>query len=178
MLMPTEVKIRRSTHLDVPANPIIHAPLIIRRASIEDAAALAGMLGRAYPTESWHTEETRLELFEDETIKASLVVELEGRLVATASLQMRSDAPQVGRLRWVATELDWCRKGLARSLIIGLLDIAEKAGCQETRLQTTTDLLGAITLYLQLGFEPFISSDAQRGVWKRVFELLREDFSS
>lgn len=173
-LVPTEVKMRRPADLGVPTKPIIQAPLIVRRASIDDAGALAEMLGRAYPSEKWWEEGTRLELFQDATIKASLVVELEGRLVATASLQVRSDVPKVGQLRWVATELDWRRRGLARSLIIGLLEIAGKTGCQETRLQTTSDLLGAIALYLQLGFEPLISSDTEGDVWKRVIELLPE----
>ena len=168
---------RRSADLGIPEMLILPAPLGLRRATIEQAGALAELLGRAYPTERWEAEGTELELFQDETIKETLVVTVGGRLVATASLQVRPDVPKLGQLRWVATERDWRRKGIAKSLVANLLSLAEKNGCTETQLQTTTDLLGAIALYLQLDFEPLVSDNTERGVWKRVFKLLNGESS-
>jgi GNAT superfamily N-acetyltransferase len=133
---------------------------------------LAALLGRAFPAESWDAVGTERELFCDDTVRATLVVAAEGRLVATASLQVRPDVPECCWIRWVATELDRRRQGLARALIIGVLAMAGEAGCREARLHTQTDRLAAIPLYLQLGFEPLVRGDPEREVWERVIKLL------
>lgn len=173
LAVPIAVAMRRPTLLGVPAVPTLTAPLIVRRAQVEEAGALAALLGRAYPTETWDAAGTADELFGDETIRTTLVVAAEERLIATASLQVRPDAPECGWLRWVATEQDRRREGLARALVIGVLAIAEQAGCREVRLHTETDRLAAIALYWQLGFEPLVRSDPEREAWEQVIRLLR-----
>lgn len=172
LAVPVGVMMRRPTLFDVPAMPIPGAPLIVRRAQVEEAGALAALFGRAYPAETWDVAGTERELFCDETVRATLVVAAEGRLVATASLQVRPDVPECGWVRWVATELERRREGLAQALVIGVLATAGQAGCREARLRTTTDRLAAIPLYLQLGFEPLVRDEAEREVWERVFRLL------
>jgi len=92
--------------------------------------------------------------FRDDSIKAVLVAEGKDELLSTASLQISPDKHGAKRLRWIGTERDWRREGLARALVITLVEVANKTGCQETYIHTTTDPLGAITLYLQLGFKP------------------------
>jgi mycothiol synthase len=169
---PIAVAMRRPTLLGVPPMPVLARSLTVRRARVEDSGALAAVLGRAYPTESWGTAATERELFGDETVRATLVVEAEGRLVATASLQVRPDAPECGWLRWVATEQDRRREGLARALVIDVLAIAEQEGCREARLRTETDRVAAIALYLQLGFEPLARSAREREAWEEVIRLL------
>ena len=136
---------------------------------------MAALLGRAFQAETWDAAGTERELFCDETVRATLVVAAEGRLVATASLQVRPDAPECGWVRWVATEQDRRREGLARALVIGVLAMAGQAGCREARLHTQTDRLAAIALYLQLGFEPLVRGDPEREVWERVIRLLSGD---
>ena len=170
--VPVNVMMRRPTLFGVPAMPILAAPLLVRRAQVEEAGALAALLGRAYPTETWDAAGTEHELFGDETVRATLVIAAEGRLVATASLQVRPDVPECGWVRWVATELERRREGLARALVIGVLALARQVGCREARLRTQTDPLAAIPLYLQLGFEPLVTSDSEREVWERVIRLL------
>ena len=172
LAVPVNVMMRRPTLFGVPAMPILAAPLLVRRAHVEEAGALAALLGRAYPTETWDAAGTERELFCDETVRATLVVAAEGRLVATASLQVCPDAPECGWVRWVATEQDRRREGLARALVIGVLAMARQAGCREARLRTQTDPLAAIPLYLQLGFEPLVRGDGEREVWERVLRLL------
>jgi mycothiol synthase len=172
LAIPVAVAMRRPTLLGVPAMPILAAPLVIRRAQVEEAGALAALLGRAYPTETWDAAGTERELFGDETVWATLVVEAEGRLVATASLQVHTDAPECGWLRWVATEQDRRREGLARALVIGVLAMAEQAGCREARLHTTTDRLAAIALYLRLGFEPLVRGEQEREAWEQVIRFV------
>ena len=171
--VPVNVMMRRPTLVGVPAMPILAAPLLVRRAQVEEAGPLAALLGRAYPTETWDAAGTEHELFGDETIRASLVVAAEGRLIATASLQVHPDAPECGWLRWVATEQDRRRQGLARALVIGALAIAEQSGCREARLHTETDRLAAIALYLQLRFEPLVRSDPEREAWEQVIRFRR-----
>ena len=172
LAVPVDVTMRRPTLFGVPVMPILAAPVVVRRAQVEEAGALAALLGRAYPTETWDAASTERELFGDETVRATLVVPATGRLVATASLQVRPDVPECGWVRWVATEQDRRREGLARALVIGVLAIAEQAGCREARLHTTTDRVAAIQLYLQLGFEPLVRDDGDREVWERVLSLL------
>jgi GNAT superfamily N-acetyltransferase len=171
--VPVNVMMRRPTLVGVPAMPILAAPLGVRRAHVDDAGALAALLGQAFEAESWDAAGTERELFYDETVRATLVVAEEGRLVATASLQVRPDVPECGWVRWVATDLDRRREGLARALVIGVLAMAGQAGCREARLRTQTSPLAAIPLYLQLGFEPLVTGDAERAVWERVIRLLR-----
>jgi mycothiol synthase len=173
LAVPIAVAMRRPTLRRLPAMPTLPAPLIVRRARVEEAGPLAALLGRAYPSETWDAAGTAHELFGDATVRATLVVAAERRLVATASLQVRADAPACGRLRWVATAQDRRREGLARALVIGVLAIAEQAGCREAHLRTETDRLAAIALYLQLGFEPLVRSDPERGAWEHVIRLLR-----
>lgn len=119
---------RRPTLDVVPVMPSLPATLTLRRARVDDAAALAALLGRVYATSRWDVAETRRELFGDETVRATLVAETDGRLVATASLQVRPDAPERGLVRWVATEEDRRREGLGRALVIGVLALAQRAG--------------------------------------------------
>ena len=176
--VPVNVMMRRPTLVGVPAMPILAAPLLVRRAHVEEAGALAALLGQAFEAESWDAAGTERELFRDETVRATLVVAEEGRLVATASLQVRPDVPECGWVRWVATDLDRRREGLARALVIGVLARAGQAGCREARLRTQTDPLAAIPLYLQLGFEPLVTGDSEREVWERVIRLLSGNGSS
>src|SRR5215510_10256949 len=173
LAVPVDVTMRRPTLFGVPAMPMLAAPLVVRRAQVEEAGALAALLGRAFEAEVWDAAGTAHELFGDETVRATLVVAAEGRLVATASLQVRPDAPECGWLRWVATEQDRRREGLARALVIGVLAIAEQTGCREARLHTETDRSAAMALYLQLGFEPLVRSDPEREAWEQVIRFLR-----
>jgi len=66
LAVPIAVAMRRPTLLGVPAMPILAAPLIVRRAQVEEAGPLAALLGRAYPTETWDAAGTEHELFGDE----------------------------------------------------------------------------------------------------------------
>jgi GNAT superfamily N-acetyltransferase len=172
--VPITVAMRRPTLLGVPAMPLLTSSLTLRRAQMEEAGLLAALLGRAYPTEIWDAAGTERELFGDTAVRATLVVTAEGRLLATASLQIHPDAPECGWLRWVATEHDRRRQGLARALAIGVLAIAEQAGCREARLHTETDRLAAIALYFHIGFEPLVRSDLERETWEQVIRFFKD----
>ena len=178
LAVPVDVTMRRPTLVGVPAMPILAAGLVVRRAHVEEAGALAALLGSAFEAEQWDAAGTERELFGDETVRATLVVAAEARLLATASLQVRPDVPECGWMRWVATDRERRREGLARAVVIGVLAMAGQAGCREARLRTQTYPLAAIPLYVQLGFEPLVTGDSEREVWERVIRLLSGNGSS
>jgi GNAT superfamily N-acetyltransferase len=170
--VPINVWMWRPTLVGVPSIPILPAPLVVRRAQVAEAGALAALLGQAFEGEVWDAAGTERDLFGDETVKATLVVADEERLLSTASLQVRPADPECGWVHWVATDRDRRREGLARALVIGVLRMGEQAGCREARLRTHTYPLAAIPLYLQLGFKPLVTDDSEREVWQRVIRLL------
>jgi hypothetical protein len=96
---PVNVMMRRPTLVGIPALPTLAAPLVVRRAHVAEAGALAALLGQAFPAEIWEAAGTERELFGDETVRATLAVADEARLVATASLQVRPDVPECGWVR-------------------------------------------------------------------------------
>src|SRR5262249_31806244 len=51
--VPVDVSMRRPTLFGVPAMPILAAPLVVRRARVEEAGALAALLGRGFGAERW-----------------------------------------------------------------------------------------------------------------------------
>jgi len=169
---PVDLAMRRPTLEGVPARPTLAAPLALRGARVADAAALAALLGRAYEGEVWESAHVERELLGDPTVRETLVVASRERLIATASLQVRPDAPGCGWVRWVATDPDRRREGLARALVIGVLGIAARAGCREAHLDTRADRLAAIQLYLRLGFERLATTDAGRDAWASVLSAL------
>lgn len=171
LAVPVNVTMRRPTLSGVPVMPTLVAPLVVRRAQVEEAGALAALLGSAFEAEHWDAAGTERELFGDETVRGTLVVVAEERLLATASLQVRPDVPGCGWVRWVATAADRRREGLGRAVVIGVLAMAVQAGCREARLHTATDRLAAIALYLQLGFEPLVRSEPERELWEHVMGL-------
>jgi mycothiol synthase len=172
MRLAAEVAMRRPTLAGVPAMPALAAPLASRHAGLNDAAALARLLGRALEGEVWEPAHVEGELLCDPTVRGTLVVASGERLIATASWQVRPDAPERAWVRWVATDPDRRREGLARTLLVGVLAMAIGAGCRDARLGTRTDRLAAIRLYLRLGFEPVVTSDADRDAWAPVLSAL------
>jgi hypothetical protein len=70
-------------------------------------------------------------------------------------------------------------------VVIGVLELAAQAGCTDAYLDTRTDRLAAIRLYMQLGFEPLVADGSERAsavsgshevpreVWQRVVGALR-----
>ena len=63
----------------------------------------------------------------------------------------------------------------AWSLVVRPLKIANRERYKEAYLLTTTDLLGAISLYIQLGFEPFVRSENERDTWKDVLSAIGDN---
>ena len=158
----TKVEMLRSVEGPLPDAPSLPDGLTIRRAIIDDTAALAALCGRAYPNETWTTPDTEQELFHDNTVKAVLVVTDNTRILATASLQIHADSPHAAQLRGVATEQEMRRRGLAKALVVELLAETQRLGCREMFLKTTSDAEAAIAMYLGLEFAPIDSKSNEQ----------------
>src|SRR5262249_56878838 len=78
LAVPVQVTMRRPTLFRVPAMPILAAPLVVRRAQVEEAGALAALLGRAFEAESWDAAGAWRGVFVCETGGAAVVVWGEG----------------------------------------------------------------------------------------------------
>src|SRR5262245_35842751 len=183
--VPVDVTMRRRTLVGVPAMPQVGEALEVRHARVEDACALASLLGSAFEGETWDAAGVEREVLCDPTVRAVLVVAAGRRLVSTASLQVRPESPGSGWVRWVATDPGRRREGLGRAVVVRVLGLAAQAGCMDAYLERRTDRLAAIALYMQLGFEPSIAEDREGGsalsgshmvpreVWTRVMGALR-----
>ncbi len=61
--VPVNVMMRRRPLVGVPALPILSASLVVRRAHVEEAGALAALVGQASEAERWDAAGTERELF-------------------------------------------------------------------------------------------------------------------
>jgi GNAT superfamily N-acetyltransferase len=90
-----------------------------------------------------------------------------GTLVASAAGSIHRRLPRpgtpvfsVGYVQWVATEPDFRRRGLARGVMVGLLDWFERRDVFAVELHATAQ---AESLYLSMGF----SDEGARALRKR-----------
>ena len=60
---PIDITMRRSNLFGIPAMPMLTAPLIVRRAQVEETGTLAALLGHAFEAEHWNGPGTEHELF-------------------------------------------------------------------------------------------------------------------
>ena len=134
MTQPAKVTMRRLTSSGIPPAPSLPATLTLRRARIDESKELAILLSSAYPTENWEPVATKHELFHNQTVVAPMVVVSAKQILATASLQIRSNTQDYGWVRWVATKPEQQRQGLAQSLVIRLLTIAAEPNAKRFAL--------------------------------------------
>jgi len=80
----------------------------------------------------------------------------------------------LGRIHWVVLREDYRGKGLAKPLLSFALNELKNLGHTKAYLVTHTDLIPAISLYLQFGFEPEIGGVEEKKAWDTVYEKLLE----
>lgn len=74
------------------------------------------------------------------------------RLVGFVSLHS-TDAPEVGKVHWLAVADEWRGQGIGRALVTQVWQIARQSGFSRLMLHTERYRTAAITLYRALGFE-------------------------
>ena len=73
-----------------------------------------------------------------------------------------------GLVHWVAVRPDYQGRGLSKPLMSAVLAAHAEMGCRSATLETSSGRPGAVALYLQFGFEPFVDADADRQAWKQL----------
>lgn len=78
-----------------------------------------------------------------------------------------------GRIHWVVLHEDYRGKGLAKPLLSFAMNKLKAFGHTQAYLLTHTDLIPAINLYRQFGFEAEIKTEQDQQAWNDVFKQLK-----
>lgn len=73
-----------------------------------------------------------------------------------------------GRIHWLAVLRQYQRRGLGRALVSRACRVLLALGHSRAYLATQAGRIGAIKLYLELGFVPEIRTDEDRRAWQYV----------
>jgi GNAT superfamily N-acetyltransferase len=91
----------------------------------------------------------------------------------TAWSNDRLTGREIGQIHWVALVPAARGQGLAKPMVGAACALLYQRGYREACLETNTRRIPALNLYLALGFEPFVRSEAERQAWRRVASRLR-----
>ncbi len=169
-----ESLIMRRPHLDdLPAALTLPEGYQLRLARDDDSNGLQVLLQAAFPEGDWSPTKVEAVLYTDSRVPATFVVEVAGRLVATASLLFEPQLqPETGTLHWVAAHPEQSGKRLGTLVSLAVLHEFIRLGRTSALLRTDDIRLPAIKTYLGLGFEPDCSTPSRTERWERVFAQL------
>ena len=166
MILPREV-------LENPPEAEVPAGYTLRTYRPDDAEALIA-LERKAGFDNWNRE------LLDEMLACALprgifVVEHEGGLVATAmATHNPTDRhPFGGELGWVAGDPAHSGRGLGRAVCAAVIRRYSQAGYERVYLKTDDHRLPAISIYLRLGYEPYMYAPGMEERWQAVRQNLR-----
>ena len=140
----------------------------LRDASIADLSALAALLAAAFPELDWPENHARSQLFEDLTVKKTLVIveTATGKLAATASARLLPGKyPNAGYIHWVGGIPEFRGRGLGRLVSLATLHEFVTMGCAAAVLDTDDFRIPAIKTYLALGFAPELANPSHASRW-------------
>ncbi len=157
-----------STHSNISSdsgNTTERVELLFREAKVEDAShyqQLMYQLQQETPylifdtridPKDYSTQRELLAQYEQAPSSIILVVELAGRLIATANLSVRNllEYPQLGEIG-VAVIKEYWGCGIGSALIDSLIDFAEQTSLEILTLEVLASNYRAIDLYRKFGF--------------------------
>lgn len=79
----------------------------------------------------------------------------------------------IGQIHWVALVPAVRGMGLAKPMLSAACAVLREQGHQAVCLETNTQRIPALNLYLQFGFAPFVRSETEREAWEAVGPLLK-----
>jgi GNAT superfamily N-acetyltransferase len=97
---------------------------------------------------------------------------------ATAWLGSPEKLPEEGRVHWVAVSPAHQRKRIGSYLTEAACSRLLELGTTSAYLTTGSDNVGAIQLYLSLGFRPEAASEVERIAWHSLVDVLEPRFAS
>ena len=150
--------------------PLLALPkgFALREATAADAPGLALLLGMAFPEIDWPESSVHSQLFQDLTVKKTLLIveEETGRLAATASARLLPGKyPGAGYVHWVGADPAFRGLRLGRLVSLAVLYAFVEMACTSSVLDTDDFRIPAIKTYLALGFAPEISDPSHADRW-------------
>ena len=164
----------RRPHLRDLVTPVLPSGYTLHLISPEQAAELGDLLTLAFE-ETWDAERANKELLQAPDVHAVYVVMHQGKMVSTASSQLRAHRSLTsGYVHWVGTHPDHRGQRLAYALVARVLQDFVERGYEDAYLETQPVRLPAIKTYLRLGFIPFYQLEGEdfQEVWSEVFQNL------
>jgi GNAT superfamily N-acetyltransferase len=128
----------------------------VREARLDDAEALAPLLGQlGYPT-SPEAVASRIRRIDSSDADSLLVAELDGKIVGLAgihvSLAIEYDEP-VAKLSAIVVDERYRRRGIGETLVAAVEDESRRRGCCLVFLTTAERRKDAHAFYDRVGFE-------------------------
>ncbi len=170
----TNLLMRRPDLLNLPSLPALPDDYALRQMRPEETTAIAAVLDRAFADEAWDAVRVANTLNEQQGVKQTLVIDFQGRPIATASARLRHDRfPGSGYLHWVAVVPDHQGKRLGFFVSLAVLHTFTGLGCADAVLETQDHRLAAIKTYLALDFLPEHRDETHRTRWEAIQAVLR-----
>ncbi len=123
----------------------------LRRANAGDLAAIMGLEDEIYPEDAWSSENMALELAGDHHYYLVAIGD-DGAIDAYAGLLAPLGTGQ-GDIQTVTVAPRARRQGLARTMLLALINEARRRGADELFLEVRVDNESAQALYASLGFD-------------------------
>lgn len=124
----------------------------LRRATAGDLDALMALEDEIYPDDAWSSENMAAELSGDHTYYL-VAIDDDDAIAAYAGLLAPLGTGQ-GDIQTITVAPRARRQGLARTLMLQLINEARRRGADELFLEVRVDNESAQALYRELGFEP------------------------
>ena len=109
------------------------------------------------------------------TQRVGFLVDPAGRDIgtATAKVDAKWQNKMAGWVHWVAIVPAWQGKGLAKPMLSAVCRRLLQQGQTEAYLYTSTARIPAINLYRSFGFEPVITNEEERQLWRNLAPYLK-----
>lgn len=150
------------------------SPVTVREATRGDAAALARLLGAAFPELQWDVARVDKDMFDPADVPATYVVDEGGRIVATASVRYNERFPGAGYVHWVGVDPAQRGRRLGTIVMARVMRRFVADGRTFSILETDDFRLPAIASYLGQGFIPHYTESDHEDRWSKVFEQLAQ----
>jgi GNAT superfamily N-acetyltransferase len=80
---------------------------------------------------------------------------------------------EIGHIHWVAIVAAEQGRGLGKPMISAACDVLRELGYSAAYLETNTERIPALNLYLRCGFRPHARNEAEREAWRAVAPRLK-----
>ncbi|MDX2066187.1 MAG: GNAT family N-acetyltransferase [Fimbriimonadaceae bacterium] len=165
-----QLAMRRLDFAGLPARP---ESVEVVALGPSDAAELATVLALSFTDSTWDAAKATQVLLDSPDVDAVYGIRVDGRVVATASAQVRDRSQPVGTVHYVGTHPDATGRGYGTWVTLRVLEHFRDAGMAEVNLSTDDHRLAAIRTYQKLGFEPWMTDPSHPERWRAVLATLR-----